>query len=69
MKLYIKNHRYLSDMTINKLKNKNFNQEKQKPSSGNYKFYKIWRPTKTFSIGRLLWGWSPPQFFNATVND
>ena len=56
-------------MTINKLKNKNFNQEKQKPSSGNYKFYKIWRPTKTFSIGRLLWGWSPPQFFNATVND
>ena len=32
------------------------------------RFFKIWRPTKTFSIGRLLWGWTPPQFQNIVIN-
>jgi hypothetical protein len=29
-----------------------------------YRFFKKWRPTITFSVGRLLWGWIPPQFFS-----
>ncbi|MEC8678045.1 MAG: hypothetical protein VXX85_04250 [Candidatus Margulisiibacteriota bacterium] len=29
-----------------------------------YVFNKRWRPTITFSVGRLLWGWIPPQFFS-----
>ncbi|MEC8678141.1 MAG: hypothetical protein VXX85_04735 [Candidatus Margulisiibacteriota bacterium] len=29
-----------------------------------YRFFRRWRPTITFSVGRLLWGWIPPQFFS-----
>jgi len=32
----------------------------------NYGFNKRWRPTQTFSLGHVLYGWCPPQFISST---